>query len=912
MPLPPSTKLGPYEVLAQIGQGGMGEVYRAVDTRLGRTVAIKVLPEQFSSQADWRERFEREARAVSALNHPNICALYDVGHQDGADFLVMEFIEGETLAARLNRGALALEEAVRMGIEVAGALATAHRHGIIHCDLKPSNIMRTKSGVKLLDFGLAKAMPRPAVDANLSDAPTASGPLDAHGRILGTLPYMSPEQVEGKEADPRSDIFAFGALLYEMTTGRKAFQGSSPAGLVAAIIEHDPLPMTQFQPKTPLPLERIITMCLAKDPEERWQTAHDIELELKWVQEGVTQVGLPVPAVHRRERLNVAPWALAALLAIATLSMAVVYFRATHTVGPVVVSSILPPPGTQFSFVGARSGVPKISPDARMLLFVALDSEGRTLLWVRPLASASALALSGTEGAEKPFWSADSRSIGFFANGKLKTILASGGPVSSLCNVAFASGGSWNRQGTILFVPQFASGVYQISATGGAPKLVVSFDKTRFSTYAWPNFLPDGEHFTFYAADSEVNSGIYFASLEGGNAKLAVRSTGNSVFSSGFLFYSMRTGASASLMRLAFDPTTGIVKGEPEMVMQGLAFQFQPGAVQSAFDVSDAGLLAYQASPTLATAPSNFMWLDRSGKDLSAVETGPDAFDLRLSPDGQRVAYSRGNPNSDIWVDDLKRGIHMRLTFDPSADKGAPTWSPDGDEILFDVTTGGSRHPGIYGKSSSGAGDEVLLVPSDNPNMMIWPTDWSPDGRFVLYVQGDEIASCNQGDVWVLPMSDDRKPRVFIRSHGAAYDAQFSPDGRWVAYTSRESGQEEVYVVPFAAAQVLKTPPSQDVGITGKWQVSTNGGAYPRWRGDGKELFYTSPRNELIAVQVAAKEDTFSIGDRRTLFRETLANVAFPYDVSPDGQRFMVNSFGEIKNTPITLVHNWRALLANR
>jgi len=904
MSLSLGTKLGPYEIVSALGAGGMGEVYRAHDPRLDRTVAIKVLPSHLSSDPDLKQRFEREARMISKFSHPHICTLYDIGSQEGTDYLVMEYVEGETLEQRLAKSPLPPAQALIYGVQIADALDKAHRHGIIHRDLKPGNVMLTKSGAKLLDFGLAKLRQEPSpVAAALTEMTVEGERLTAKGMLVGTFQYMAPEQLEGKQPDTRSDIFALGAVLYEMLTGKAAFSGKTKASIIAAILSSEPPPISTSQPLAPPALERAVKQCLTKDPDERWQTAHDVRLELNWILEGGSQAGLPAPVIVRRKKQERVAWTVVGACAVLVLALLAAYFRVVSVRPPVVISSILPPSGTRFAF----GEVSKISPDGRMLLFVATDADGIATLWLRSVDSPSARLLPGTEGATWPFWSADGRSIGFFAGGNLKTVQATGGPVVPLHDVSLPTGGTWNQYGTILFEPGVDSGIYQIPASGGSAVLVLSLDKSKFNSYGWPNFLPDGKHFTYSAWGNEAYSGTYFASIDGRENKLVTRSTGNTVFSSGFLFYGLSTGATVDLVAEAFDPASGRVKGEPQLVVRGI--EYLPGPDVSTFAVSDR-LLIYAANPTGAVAVSTIVWLDRYGKRLSVVTAERDSFDLRLSPDGQRMAYSKGGPNSDIWIQELKRDVPMRLTFDPSVDKGAPTWSPDGNAVLFDIAPGGKTPPGIYRKSSSGTGSEELLAQPNQTGMTLWPTNWSRDGRFVLCVEG-EIISRTHGEIWALPTMADRKPRVLIRAPGAAYDGQFSPDGHWVAYVSRESGREEVYVVPFDGNQVLNTPPLQEVAITRRWQVSAKGGAFPRWRRDGKELFYVGPGSEFMAIKIEAKGNAFSVSEARPLFRQSLANGAFPYDVSSDGQRFLVNSFGENQTSP-TLIVDWMELLKNK
>ncbi len=901
--------LGHYEILEKIGEGGMGEVYRARDTRLDRTVAIKVLPGHLSAQHDLRQRFEREARTISSLNHPHICTLYDIGEQDGVNFLVMEYLEGETLEKRLSKSPLPADQALRLGVEIAEALDRAHRQGIVHRDLKPGNIMLTKSGSKLLDFGLAKLKPAPVPMATaLTDMATEPSKLTEKGMILGTLQYMSPEQLEGKEADTRTDIFALGAVLFEMVTGRPAFTGKSKASLIAAILAAEPPPISQLQPMTPPALERAVRRCLAKDPDERWQTARDLAAELKWMAEGSS-----APAVYgRREEIGArrAPlqlqrlaWATAAaVLLTATIISTVAYLRLARTPAPSMIAEISPPEKTQFNFAFPGSP-PALSPDGRALVFSATDTSGKNMLWVRPLDEPSAHPLPGTEEAAFPFWSADSRAIGFVANGKLKTIEASGGPAVNVADAPFFGGGSWNRQGVILFAPDSHKGLYQVAASGGSPAPVTRVDQSKFLFHAWPQSLPDGKHFLYLAVSSDPGlGGIYFGSLHTKETQLVLRTGTRAAYALGFLLYTRGT----ALMAQAFDPERGQLKGEPHTVAERVAF----GVFSGIFDVSQTGVLAYQAGggPTA----KQLTWFDREGKKLGVIGEAGAYYDVRLSPDGRKLASNAGDPLSEIWVEELARGVRMRLTFDPSTDRGLPVWSPDGSRILFAALQAGKARPGIYQKPSNGTGSEELLLPSETPDIEIWPTDWSRDGKFVIFSKGD-LDSHSRGDIWVLALLGDHKPRLFLQTPSAAYDGHFSPDGRWVAYTSKESSRDEVYVVPFDAAAFLKSgagPANASPGS--RWQVSTSGGSLPRWRGDGKEIFYLTPQGEMMAAEVEGKANNFEVGAVRPLFSTTVTKSACPYDVTADGKRFVINTTGEGENPALKLVVNWTARLQGK
>ena len=902
MALAPGNKLGPYEIVSPLGAGGMGEVYRARDTRLERTVAIKILPQELSHDPVHKQRFEREAKTISSLNHPHICVLHDVGSQDGLSYLVMECLEGETLAKRLEKGPLPLEQALKFGAQIADALDKAHRAGIVHRDLKPGNIMLTASGAKLLDFGLAKPAVALTSAATLTVS-TPSFPVTQQGTIVGTFQYMSPEQVEGKELDGRSDIFSLGAVLYEIVTGKRAFEGKSQFSVASAILEKEPSPISTIRLMTPPGLDRVVKKCLAKEPDERWQSASDLKSELSWIAESGSQTGVAASVFGRRRRRPQVAWIAAAAAAVALVLLLTGYLRLANAHPPLVISSITPPADTRFA------GVPKVSPDGRTLLLVLAGAHGRNSLWLRPLDSASAQPLAGTEGAYRPFWSHDGRWVGFFADGSLKTVQTSGGGVLTICDAPFSMGGSWSEQGIILFVPQLGAGIYKVPASGGSPTPVLNLDRSKFGDFSHPEFLPDGMHFTYSASGFETaNTGTYFASLDGRENRLIAHATGNREYASGYLLFLQVNGSTGELMAVAFDPTNGKVKSDPKLVAQGIEYLIGPD--EGRFSVSG-GTLVFESNPTGAETGLKLTWFDRTGKKISVVGGGQNGSDLKISPDGQRVAYAKGDPNSDLWIQEVKRDVPMRLTFDTSVDKGAPVWSPDGGEILFDIALGGKRPAGVYRKSSSGTGNEEMVAQPKDSDAMLWPTDWSKDGKFILCVQG-EIVSRNRGEIWVAPISADHKPRVLVRAAGAAYDGQFSPDGRWVAYVSKESGHEQVYVVPFDGDQMSKTAPFEPVEITKRWQVSANGGAYPRWRRDGKELFYVDPEDQFVAVGVETKGTSFSLGEARPLFRENFFRAASPYDVSSDGQRFLINTSAELGTLPLTLVINWKELFRNK
>ena len=875
----PGKRLGPYEILSAIGAGGMGEVYRAKDTRLDRIVAIKVLPSHLADSPELRERFEREARTIASLNHPHICTLYDIGHQDGTDFLVMEYLEGETLAQRLVKGPLPLDQVLQYAIEIADALDKAHRKGMTHRDLKPGNIMLTKSGTKLLDFGLAKLKQEVApANVQLSQLPTANEPLTAQGTIVGTLQYMAPEQLEGKEVDARTDIFAFGAVVYEMATGRRAFEGKSQASLIAKILETDPPPISSLQPMTPPALDRVVKRCLAKDPDDRWQTARDMEIELKWIVEGGSEVGLAGPTVERpksRERMLAATAAVAVIALIALSVPAIERLRET------------PPPETRTEIVTPSTTDPisfALSPDGRQIAFVA-SGDGPSRLWLRRLDTTAAQPLAGTEGASFPFWSPDSRSVAFLADGKLKRVDIGGGSPETLTNALYVRRGTWGPDGTILFEAGDAGVLFRVSASGGEPTVVTKLEKEP-SLQRFPQFLPDGRQFIFSATGAPGRAGIYLGSLDSPEVKRVTAADSNGEYlPTGWLLF-IRAG---TLLAQRLDPTSKELTGNPIIVADSVAID--ANTYGGAFSVSASGLLAYRPR---GAGPHQLIWFDRSGKMLSTVGD-PDSNGLSrpyISPDGRRVAAFRTvQGKTDVWLLDASRST--RFTFDPSANR-SPVWSPDGSQIAFDSTRKGRRD--LYVKPSNGAGNEQLLVESEEDK---FATDWSRDGRFLLYGSGSPQTSF---DIWVVPMEGEHKPFVFLKTNFDERQAMFSPDGHWVAFVSNQSGRYEIYVQPFSAG----SPGT----VGGQWQVSTTGGMYPRWRSDGRELYYIAPDGKLMAAPVTFSGTSFRPGTPVALFQTRIygggtdMNVGHQYDVSSDG-RFLINTVLEDATSPITLLQNW-------
>jgi len=883
-------RLGPYEVIAPAGAGGMGEVYKARDTRLGREVAIKVLPGHLSASPEARQRFEREAKTISTLSHPHICTLYDVGNQEGVEYLVMEYLEGETLADRLARGPLPLEQTLRYGVEIAEALDRAHRQGIAHRDLKPGNVMLTKSGVKLLDFGLARAIAPASPAAMLSALPTQGKPLTAEGTILGTFQYMAPEQLEGKETDARTDIFALGAMLYEMTTGHRAFSGTSQASLISSIMQSDPSPISTTVPLAPRELDRAVLRCLAKDPERRWQNARDVALELEWLAQARQEAGgAPAPAPSRRRAVWIA-WGIALaslLLLIASLSRG----RGAQRPRGVVRFTMPAPPGTAYYFSGRDAGPVAVSPDGTSLAFVAVGENGRKRLYVRRLAELSAQALAGADGAAYPFWSPDSAWIGFFSDGKLKKVPSRGGPVQVLCNASAGRGGTWNREGVIVFAAGAEDPLSKISEGGGTPAPVTALDpKDTVSSHRWPHFLPDGRHFLFTAfnvlmSGPESGNSIFLGSLESMDKSFLIKASKAEYVSPGYLvFVRDRT-----LFVAPFDARAQRLTGEPKALMEDV--QFFPNTGSAIFSVSPTGVLAYELGNVAPN--SRLVWFDRSGKDVGSLGPPGDWEDPRVSPDGTKIATNRLDSQtgmSNIWLVGTESGSATRFTFAPTVEHG-PVWSPDGSRLAFDSFRVKPVH--IYQKSLNGKDEEVLVRADDFKT----PTDWSRDGRFLVY---QSLNPKTQWDLWYVDLSGSRAPIAFLRTSFNEMGGQLSPDGRWLAYSSDESGSWEVYVTAFP-------------GPGGKWQVSAGGGSQPIWRRDGSEIFYLSSDRTLMAATVANGKELALLPSRPLFptYARYTGNRAF--DVSADGQRFLISTMTiEQPPGPLTLVLDLASELSAR
>jgi serine/threonine protein kinase len=898
MKLPSDARLGPYQVLGPLGAGGMGEVYKARDTRLNRTVAIKVLPEQFADDPDRRERFEREARAVAALNHPHICHLHDVGEEHNVRFLVMEYLEGQTLAERVLRGPLPPSELLRRAIELADALDHAHRQGLVHRDLKPGNVMLTRSGAKLLDFGLSKLQTTPDLLV-LSTLSPGDAPLTAEGAVLGTFPYMAPEQLAGHEADTRSDIFAFGAIVYEMATGRRAFEGTSAATVIGAVLHTDPPLVSSLQPLAPPALDRIVARCLAKDPDERWQTARDLLLELKWIAQHVAQ-----PAVdHQRRRTDKNPALVAAALAalaIAAIVFAVPYLRRAPVDNLAVRFTFSPP--KELKPAEVRFGGPvTISPDGRRLAYVATGTDGRQLLWIHPLDAPVPRALAGTDGAAYPFWSPDSRFVAFFADGRLKRIDAAGGPPQTLSEAVLPRGGTWNRAGVILFSAGAGRELFRLSA-GGGPAMSVAADGVN-EERQWPSFLPDGRYFVYFGRRKAP--GIYVASLESGESTLLASGLymGAAYAPPGYLLFFRGGSMAGTLLAQPFDAGRRRFTGEPVALAERVPFY--PFYARADFSVSDNGTVVYGA---FAGEPTELAWFDRSGKPLAKVPGGAGYTRAALSPDEKTIAADRLDPETqsqDLWLIETTRGVTSRLTTNPGHDQMG-LWSPDGTRIVYGSTREGETNGTRLKTLTGDVPDERLFTSEDGQNRQV--TDWSSDGKLIVYARLDPQT---KWDLWVLPStlepaSNERTPTSYLHTEFNEHHGRLSPDRRWMAYTSDESGRSEVYVQAFPVPGVRS-------------QISTDGGDEPQWRSDGDELFYRSPDRMLMAVTMKADTSTTSSAPR-PLFKMPIGDVAARivgrednFVPMRDGQRFLINAVIEKPAPPpVTVILNWPATVGRR
>ncbi|MEJ7623976.1 MAG: protein kinase, partial [Pyrinomonadaceae bacterium] len=893
------THLGRYEIVSLIGAGGMGEVYRAKDPKLGRDVAIKVLPAEFSADTERLRRFEQEAQAAGTLNHPNILAIYDVATHDGSLYVVSELLEGETLRERQNGTALPARKSIDYALQITHGLAAAHEKGIIHRDLKPENLFITKDGrVKILDFGLAKLIEPTSENGARTDVPTRIINTDP-GAVMGTAGYMSPEQLRGAAVDPRTDIFSFGAVFYEMLSGRRAFRGDSAADMISSILKEDPSELSETNENINPGIDRVVRRCLEKNREERFHSASDLAFALEslsgtqasgstMMAAGFATAELSPPGV-RRTLLDRLAWIAAGLFLVSTVVLAAVYLRRAEPGRETMRFSLPFPEKTTFGEAHA------LAPDGRRLVFVAVGTTGSTSLWVRSFDSTADRELQGTEDAALPFWSPDSRFIGFFAGNKLKKIDASGGPAQTVTDAsAEARGGAWGADGVILFTPSFTTPLYKVSASGGGAAMpATEFDQSRQQTsHRWPSFLPDGRRFLYFSRSTQKQEeGIYVGSLDSNESKFLLNTSLLAVFApavpggtTGHLLYVR----DKSLVAQPFDTGRLELSGEPAVIAEGvmnIPGESGPTAF-AAFSVSSNGNLSYLTGKEPLTQMS---WVDRAGRSSEPLVPPGDYSEPWLSPDGKRIVFGRGgtqDQDHDIWMLDATRGTMSRFTFDPGTDV-CPVWSPDGSRIVFSANRNGKQE--LYQKLSGGTGAAELLVAT---GYNAYPDDWTTTakgGEFILYEMENPTTKF---DLYVLPLFGDRKPIPFIQTEFNEGHAQFSPDGRFVAYASDESGRVEVYVQSFP-------------GPGGKWQVSAAGGDQPQWRDDGRELFYMTPDKKLTAVAVTPGA-AFEAGAALALFTTRIPTTQVIEDrnnflAAPDGQRFLVNNLVEEGNTqPIT------------
>jgi eukaryotic-like serine/threonine-protein kinase len=884
--LSPGFKLGSYEILSPLGAGGMGEVYRARDTKLNREVAIKVLPAAMAQDSERMARFQREAQVLASLNHPNIASIYGLEDSGGVRALVMELVEGQTLAERLKSGAMPTEEALLVVRQISDALEAAHERGIIHRDLKPANIKITEEGVvKVLDFGLAKAMAPEESSSGISNSPTISIAATQAGMILGTAAYMSPEQAKGKKVDRRADIWAFSCVFYEMLAGKKIFEGETTSDVLAAVIRAEP-DWNALPENIPGSIRKLLQRCLQKDPKQRLRDIGDARITIEEVLSGdaelPTQAALqireltPQPAWRRA-----LPWALAAFFLMAGVAT---FF----------LSNLEQPQATRMQFqipVEAEVGNLAVSTDGRMLAFTARDdASGQEMLSYQTLGAPAATQIAGTEGASYPFWSPDDSYLGFFANGKLKKVPVTGGPPQVLATATFGRGGSWGTKGVIIYEPEAGGALWRVNADGSnAAPLTQNLFLPSDSSHRWPFFLPDGDHFLFWAgsfgtARYDLQSGISFSSLTAKERKQVVTAQSNAGFTNGHLYYRDDRG---SLIAVPFDPARGVVSGEPVVISDHVTFQ--PSVIWASFGVGGNDTVVYNTS--VGATLSEFTWYDRAGKVTGHVGERGVLANPTISPDGTHAVLDVAdlkNANVDIWIDDLARNTSSRFTFNP-AEEATGVWSRDGKLIAFRSVDSGAGI--IYIKKSTGGETPKELYTSSGSDD-IMPNSWAMGDRQILC---SYQPTAGGSDLMLVDVGTGKKT-PFVATNASETNGMISPDGKWAAYASNESGEWEIYVTTFP-------------GVQGKWQISRGGGTEPRWRGDGKEIFYVDPKGNLTAVSVEAKED-FSAGAPLTLFpMHARAHISstdlFSYDVSKDGKRFLVNRYVKPDHIqPLTVVLN--------
>lgn len=876
MALASGTKLGPYEILSALGAGGMGEVYRARDPRLGREVAIKILPSGSAPDPERQRRFEQEARATAALNHPNILAVFDIGSQDNSPYIVSELLEGETLRARLITGPLPVRKAVDYALQVARGLAAAHDHGVFHRDLKPENIFITRDGhVKILDFGLAKlTMPEPAASGISAQATLDS--VTGRGVLLGTLRYMSPEQCRGATIDARSDIFSFGAVLYEMISGERAFRGDTTADTISSILKEEPPDLATTGRDVPPMLERIIHHCLEKDPAARFQSVRDIEFALESLST-ISSAALQATAPPRRGNLV---WIAVAVVALVVMGFAAFWSTRPAPWMQVTRTMINPPEKTILNLAGDSAGPAVLSPDGKILAFTATKQDGATAIWVRPLDSVEAQPLQGSENAIFPFWSPDSRALGFFADSKLKTIDLNGDSPQVIADAPSGRGGAWGPDGLIVFTPATLNPLLRVNAAGGKPVEITQVDRSQHSSHRWPFFLPDGKHFLYLAVNHEPskwnNDRLYFASLDGKENKPLFPSLSNAIYAGGYLLFVRND----KLMAQPFDPGNGTLSGEAVALAKGVLSDPSTWLMDvSAF----ADKLLVMGSG--GAANRQLVWMDRGGKQITIIADNlPNLQRSTLSPEGDRIAIELDNGQADIWTLDLARGVRTRLTFGPVANRG-PAWSPDGKWIAYASDVGAQCV--LSRKPADGSGPEEHLYAEDQK---VFITQWTPDGKYLVYNRGQIGAE----DLWALPLEGEHKPFLLVK-HGT--EGQVSPGAHWLAYSSSESGASEVYVSAFRGP--------------GKWQVSTHGGVWTEWSSDGRQLYYMEPRLSLYSVPVTETAGALQFGAPQLLMSNWSSPLFF-FNISPDGKKILLDRFTQQVGQSVTVVTNYGAELRKK
>ncbi|MCB0833347.1 MAG: protein kinase [Bacteroidetes bacterium] len=886
------TTVSHYKILEKIGEGGMGVVYKAQDTNLDREVALKFLPERLSGSEQDRARFLQEARAASALNHPNVCTIFGIEEHEKQMFIVMELVEGQTLTEK--KGAIGFKQTVEIGIQLSEGLAAAHEKGIVHRDIKPDNIMIRKDGIaQIMDFGLAKLR--------------GVSRLTKEGSTVGTAGYMSPEQVQGQDVDHRADIFSLGVVLYELFTGQLPFRGVHETALMYEIVNVDPPPMSAIKPEIDSLLDAVVLECMEKDPNERTQSVRQVAVDLKrYKRESsrsrVSRVAKIDSSSYRNpageplrpgrmtghRSMRFLPWMFAVIGLLGMVTFAFFAFRHQDSKFGTIRSFILAPEKANFYFYGQDAGPVMISPNGEWLTFAATDSQGVHRLYVRNLRDLESTELAGTEGAHYPFWSPDSRFIGYFGDNKLRKVEVQGGPSVTICDAPNGRGGSWNAQGQIVFSPLASSPLFVVSASGGDPKQITTMDSLRKEqTHRWPYFLPDGEHFLYHArtavtgAQTESDA-ICLASLDGKVSRILVAASSNAAFGADHLLF-MR---GSTLVAQSFDTDKLTLRGDAvpiaDEVLNDAGFNL------AVFSVSQNGILVYQKGS--AQAGSRLVLCDATGKEIKDIGEVTEFYTPRISPDGNKVAvgtFDAKSRNQDIWVYEIGRGIRTRFTFSGTIEF-TPLWSPDGSRIVFSSLRNGINQ--LFEKSATGAGNEQPLYESDEQKN---PTDWSPDGNYILYdVQSDNTKGSDIGLLSLSNAGQFSKSSTFLAEPFNELDAVFSPDGRWVAYTSDESGQEEVYVRPFP-------------GPGGKWQVSTDGGKLPRWPRYGKELYYFS-RNTIMAATLIPEATSIKVSSIRPVFKIRPITTGTIYDITSDGKQFVINTRIDPTDTsPITMVLNW-------